>query len=103
MRTPEVSQQQKKTAIHSAIGNSATVLPILVFQVYTSYTFDSQSNITIVSPTSQVLLADKLDGDLRWPMIAIVSPLLVALFTLILMSFGAKGGNKCNFHKCYHL
>lgn len=33
MRTPEVSQQQKETAVHSAIGNSATVLPILVFQV----------------------------------------------------------------------
>lgn len=44
----------------------------------------------------QVLLADKLDGDLRWPMIAVVSPLLLALFTLILLSFGAKGGNKCN-------
>lgn len=33
MRTPEVSQQQKKAAMHTAIGNSATVLPILVFQV----------------------------------------------------------------------
>lgn len=33
LRTPEVSQQQKKSAINSAIGNSTTVLPILVYQV----------------------------------------------------------------------
>lgn len=43
LRTPEVSQTQRRTAINSAIGNSLTVIPILVYQV---------------------LLADKLDGDL---------------------------------------
>uniref|UniRef100_U5EWF6 Putative conserved plasma membrane protein n=1 Tax=Corethrella appendiculata TaxID=1370023 RepID=U5EWF6_9DIPT len=73
IRTPEVSAQQKKAAINSSIGNCATVLPILVFQV---------------------LLADKLDGDLDWPFIAVAGPLLLALFTLILLSFSAKGGNK---------
>lgn len=78
MRTPEVSQQQKKSAINSAVGNSTTVLPILVYQV---------------------LLADKLDEDLDWPFIAVSSPLLVALFTLIILSFSAKGGNKCKY-KC---
>lgn len=77
MRTPEALVQQKKSAINSAIGNCATVLPILVFQV---------------------LLADKLDGDLDWPFIAVAGPLLLALFTLILLSFSAKGGNKCKYH-----
>lgn len=47
------------------------------------------------------MLADKLDGDLRWPMTAVVSPLLLALFTLILLSFGAKGGNKCKTFVIY--
>lgn len=73
LRTPEVSPQQKKSAINSAIGNCATVLPILVFQV---------------------LLADKLDEDLDWPFIAVAGPLLLTLFVLILLSFNAKGGNK---------
>uniref|UniRef100_A0A1Q3FGU2 Protein with signal anchor n=1 Tax=Culex tarsalis TaxID=7177 RepID=A0A1Q3FGU2_CULTA len=74
LRTPEVSHQQKKSAINSAIGNCATVLPILVFQV---------------------LLADKLDNEnLDWPFIAVAGPLLLSLFVLILLSFNAKGGNK---------
>ena len=33
MRTPEISLQQKKAALHSAIGNACTVLPLLCFQV----------------------------------------------------------------------
>lgn len=73
LRTPEVSQQQRKSAVNSAIGNCLTVLPILIFQV---------------------LLADKLDGDLKWNYISIAWPLLLALFNLILLSFSAKGGNK---------
>lgn len=77
LRTPEVSHQQKKSAINSAIGNCATVLPILVFQV---------------------LLADKLDNEnLDWPFIGVAGPLLLSLFVLILLSFNAKGGNKCKF------
>lgn len=73
LKTQEVSPQQKRTAVNSAIGNCFTVLPILVFQV---------------------LLADKLDGDLNWPFIAVTGPLILALFSLILLSFSAKGGNK---------
>ncbi|KAJ6633181.1 Transmembrane protein [Pseudolycoriella hygida] len=73
LRSPQVSQQQRKSALNSAIGNSFTVLPILVYQV---------------------LLADKLDGDLKWPFIVVSGPLLLALFNLILLSFSAKGGNK---------
>lgn len=73
LKTQEVSPQQKRTAVNSAIGNCFTVLPILVFQV---------------------LLADKLDGDLDWPFSVVCAPLMLALFTLILLSFSAKGGNK---------
>lgn len=75
LRAPEVSQTQRRTAINSAIGNSLTVIPILVYQV---------------------LLADKLDGDLRSLPFSIVSiPLFVGLFSLILLSFNSKGGNRC--------
>ena len=73
MRTPDVSPQQRRSALHNAFGNCATIIPILIFQV---------------------LLADKLDKDLDWPFILVASPLLLALFTLILLSFNAKGGNK---------
>lgn len=73
LRTPNISAQPKHTAIISAFGNSATVLPILVFQI---------------------LLADKLDGDLQWPYIMVAVPLLFGLFVLVLLSFIAKGGNK---------
>ncbi|XP_055308638.1 transmembrane protein 185B isoform X2 [Sitodiplosis mosellana] len=74
LRTPEVSQSQRRTAINSAIGNSLTVIPILVYQV---------------------LLADKLDGDLKsLPFTVISIPLFMGLFALILLSFNSKGGNK---------
>lgn len=77
LRTPEVSHTQRRTAINSAIGNSLTVIPILVYQV---------------------LLADKLDGDLRSLPFTVVSiPLFMGLFALILLSFNSKGGNKCEY------
>lgn len=74
LRTPEVSQAQRRTAINSAIGNSLTVIPILVYQV---------------------LLADRLDGDLKSTFTVISIPLFMGLFALILLSFNSKGGNKC--------
>lgn len=73
LRTPDISPQQKRVAINSAVGNCTTILPILAFQI---------------------LLADKLDGDLNWPYIAVSCPLLFSLFTLILLSFSAKTQNK---------
>lgn len=94
LRTPEVSQQQKKSAINSAIGNSTTVLPILVYQV-SDYNFIVSQAFSKSFCGLQVLLADKLDEDLDWPFIAVSGPLLLALFTLIILSFSAKGGNKC--------
>jgi len=74
LRTPEVSLTQRRSAINSAIGNSLTVIPILVYQV---------------------LLADKLDGDLKQlPLTLISIPLFMGLFALVLLSFNSKGGNK---------
>lgn len=103
MRTPEVSQTQKRTAINSAIGNSLTVVPILVYQVSMNekqitntknegMIYILFSYITFI----QVLLADKLDGDLQALPFSIISiPLFMGLFALILLSFNSKGGNKC--------
>ncbi|KAJ8939329.1 hypothetical protein NQ318_005690 [Aromia moschata] len=68
LRTPEVNAQQRRSSFHSAL-----VIPILIFQV---------------------LLANKLDDDIRMSYIAVVSPLFISFVTLILMSFSAKGGNK---------
>lgn len=90
-----MSQQQRKSALNSAVGNSFTVLPILVYQVCCNDY--SRLLLRLTSLTFQVLLADKLDGDLKWPFIFVSGPLLLALFNLILLSFSAKGGNKCNF------
>lgn len=74
-RTPEVSAVQKKNALYSAVGNTATVLPILLFNV---------------------LLADKLDDDRAGASyMTVASPLCAALVVLVALSFRAKGGNKC--------
>ncbi|KAH8275770.1 transmembrane protein 185B [Drosophila bipectinata] len=72
MRTPEVSLQQKKAALNAAVGNICTVLPLLCFQV---------------------VICDKLDGELKFPYIVVFSPLLVSILALIILSFTAKGGN----------
>lgn len=83
MRTPEMTLAQRRTAVNSAISN-ILVLPILVFQI---------------------LLADKLDNDTQLPYSIIVIPLLLAQFSLILLSFCSKstsnkfwfGFRKCSF------
>lgn len=48
----------------------------------------------------QVLLANKLDKNIDVSFIAIVSPLFISFVTLIIMSFSAKGGNKCTYLCC---
>lgn len=71
IRTPEMSIAQRKNAINSAISN-ILVLPVLVFQI---------------------LLADKLDNDNGLPYTIIGIPLMVTLFSLILLSFCSKGSS----------
>lgn len=73
LRAPEVNPQRKRTSFNSALGYTFLVIPILIFQV---------------------LLANKLDEDISLSYIGVVSPLFLSYFTLILMSFGAKGGNR---------
>lgn len=73
LRAPEVNPQQRRTSFNSALGYTFLVIPILIFQV---------------------LLANKLDGDIYLSYISVVSPLFFSYITLILMSFGAKGGNR---------
>lgn len=45
LRTPEVSPSQRRTAINSAIGNSLTVIPILVYQILLADKMDGESNL----------------------------------------------------------
>lgn len=47
----------------------------------------------------QVLLANKLDEDISLNYTTVAMPLLLSHLTLIFMSFGAKGGNRCKYHK----
>jgi hypothetical protein len=44
-----------------------------------------------------VVLANKLDGEIDASYVTIASPLFVSFSTLMLMSFGAKGANKCKY------
>ncbi|CAG0887533.1 unnamed protein product [Darwinula stevensoni] len=71
-RTAEVNLDQRRASVHSAIGYTFLVVPMLVFQV---------------------LLANKLDGDTAFTYTAVVSPLFVSFTTLICMAFGSKAGN----------
>lgn len=73
LRAPGVNAEQRKMGFHTALGYTFLVIPILIFQV---------------------LLANKLDDEIGLSYISVVSPLIVSYTTLILMSFGAKGGNK---------
>ncbi|KAJ4439266.1 hypothetical protein ANN_07386 [Periplaneta americana] len=73
LRAPEVNPQQRRTSFNSALGYTFLVIPILIFQV---------------------LLANKLDEDISLSYVGVVSPLFLSYCTLILMSFGAKGGNR---------
>ena len=45
----------------------------------------------------QILLVNKQDGR-DYQFLAVVLPLFISLFTLILMSFGTKGGNQCKWN-----
>lgn len=72
-RTPQVNARQRRTSFNSALAYTLLVVPVLVFQV---------------------LLTNKLDGDISMSYSGVVSPLFVSYVTLLLMSFSAKGGNK---------
>lgn len=72
LKSPDIIPEQRRGNVFSAVGYTCFVVPLLVFQI---------------------LLVNKEDGVNSLPYIAVVLPLLISLLTLILMSFGAKGGN----------
>lgn len=71
-RSPDIIRDQRRGNVTTAIGYSLLVIPLLVFEI---------------------LLANRLDGDSHFKYTAVTVPLFISLLTLILMSFGAKGGN----------
>lgn len=93
MRTPEVSLQQKKAALNAAVGNICTVLPLLCFQVSNYLLHLEELCLNLQLHLFQVLICDKLDGEIKFPYIGVFAPLLVSILALIILSFTAKGGN----------
>lgn len=73
LRMPEVNAEQRRTSTHSALGYSFLVIPLLVFLV---------------------LLTNKLDGSVRISYFSACTPLFLTFFTLIIASFGSRGGNQ---------
>lgn len=90
-----MNAQQRRSSFQSALGYTFLVIPILIFQVGEHFLLKFQTNFDKFA--FQVLLANKLDGDIRLSYTAVVSPLFISFVTLILMSFSAKGGNKCKY------
>ncbi|XP_035207072.1 transmembrane protein 185B-like isoform X2 [Stegodyphus dumicola] len=72
LRTPEVSVEQRRTSMHSAISYSVIVIPLLIYLVLLSNKLDSESSLTYV---------------------ATCIPLYFTFIVLILLAFGSKGGN----------
>jgi len=72
-RAPEVSAEQRRNSTSAAIGHTFLVVPILVFQV---------------------LLTNKLDGDLKIGYLGVISPLCLTFAQLIFMSFHNRRSNK---------
>lgn len=72
LRTPEVSPEQRRTSLHSAVSYSMIVGPLLVFLV---------------------LLSNKLDTEDSLGYTETCTPLYFTFLVLIFLSFGSKGGN----------
>ncbi|ELU12772.1 hypothetical protein CAPTEDRAFT_221172 [Capitella teleta] len=72
LKSPDLIPEQRRGNVFSAVGYTCLVVPLLIFQI---------------------LLVNKEDHmhDLLYT--EVVSPLLLSLFTLMLLSFGSKGGN----------
>lgn len=73
LRMPEVNVEQRRTSTNSALGYSFLVVPLLVFLV---------------------LLTNKLDNTVKVSYFSACTPLFLTLFTLVIASFGSKGGNQ---------
>jgi len=73
LRMPDVNADQRRSSTNSALGYSFLVVPLLVFLV---------------------LLTNKLDKTVKISYFAATSPLFLTFFTLIITSFGTRGGNQ---------
>jgi len=73
LRMPDVNADQRRSSTNSALGYSFLVVPLLVFLV---------------------LLTNKLDNTVKVTYFAATSPLFLTFFTLIITSFGTRGGNQ---------
>lgn len=73
LRMPDVNADQRRSSTNSALGYSFLVVPLLVFLV---------------------LLTNKLDKTVKISFFAATSPLFLTLATLIITSFGTRGGNQ---------
>lgn len=73
LRMPDVNSDQRRSSTHSALGYSFLVVPLLVFLV---------------------LLTNKLDNTLKISYFAATTPLFLTFVTLIITSFGTRGGNQ---------
>ena len=103
LKSPDIIPEQRRGNVFSAVGYTCFVVPLLVFQVRKMCFSSHTLLIDLLKPWCnklsifQILLVNKEDGVNSLPYIAVVLPLLISLLTLILMSFGAKGGNHCTY------
>nr|CAG4638534.1 EOG090X087A [Cyclestheria hislopi] len=72
LRSPNTNIDQRRASAHTALGYASLVIPGLV---------------------SQVLLTNKLDGEIDLPYSVICIPFLISMTTLVLRAFTARGGN----------
>lgn len=73
LRMTDINAEQRRTSTNSALGYSFLVIPLLVFLV---------------------LITNKLDGTVEMKFFAACAPLFLTFFTLMIASFGARGGNQ---------
>jgi len=73
LRMTDINAEQRRTSTNSALGYSFLVIPLLVFLV---------------------LITNYMDETVNISCFAACAPLFLTFFTLIIASFGARGGNQ---------
>jgi len=79
LRIPEASVEQRRNTANSGLAYSVLVVPLLVFLVLLTNKLDS---------------LDRLDKSVQIRYFSVCSPLYLTFFTLIVASFGSRGGNQ---------
>jgi len=84
LRMTDINAEQRRTSTNSALGYSFLVIPLLVFLV---------------------LITNKLDRTVEMKYFAACAPLFLTFFTLMIASFGARGGKlpKIGHNSCITL